>query len=82
MDIGLQDPNNGFFYFKRGPSYAVQTTYQWAAGAHYQPFTGDFNADGKTDIGLKDPNNGLFYFRENQPARSFENQSTYQWAAG
>jgi surface antigen len=78
--IALYDSQNGVFYFKDGPSYNDQTTYQWAAGSNYQPFVGDFNGDGYSDIGLRDENTGMIYIKYG-PAYG-KNQHTYQWVAG
>jgi surface antigen len=50
-----------------------------SAAYHYQPFAGDFNADGIGDIGLRDSNNGTFYIKHGP---NFSDQISYQWAAG
>jgi cell wall-associated NlpC family hydrolase len=78
-DIGLRDANTGIWFFKRGPGYNDQTTYQWAAGSNYQAFAGDFNGDGITDIELRDVDTGMIYIKHGP---DFNDQITYQWAPG
>jgi hypothetical protein len=83
-DIGLKDQNSGILYFltnqtTQTTTFGSQTTYQWAPGANYQAFVGDFNGDGVADIGLRDANNGIFYIKHGP---DYGDQVTYQWAPG
>ena len=66
-------------YIKHGPSFDDQVDYQWAAGANYQVFAGDFDGDSIGDIGLRDIDNGIFFIKH---GTGFADQVDYQWAAG
>ena len=58
------------------------TTFGWAAGAHYQPFVGDFDNDGYTDIGLRDYTNGAWHFARRVAPYQYAHQNSFSWVAG
>ena len=80
-DIGLRKIVSGVWYFKHGPNFGDQTTYNWGpgAGSDFEPIVGDFNGDGKWDIGLRRISTGVWYFKHGP---NFGDQTTYNWSSG
>lgn len=81
-DLGVRNAADGKWYFREstgsGQWSASETVISRAAGAHYQPYTGDFNGDGEWDIGMRDPNTGKFFFWMG-PSYA---QTVFEWTAG
>jgi hypothetical protein len=75
-DFGLRDVKSGMFYFRYGPGFTQQTTFQWDNTADYQAFAGDFNGDNQVDAGLRNQQTGMFYARYGP---SFTTQTEYLW---
>ena len=73
------------YYFTDGANLGSNftATFNWAAGANYQSFTGDFNGDGYNDIGLRDTANGTWYFAQRATGSfSFTNNDNLTWGTG
>jgi hypothetical protein len=73
----MRDPNTGVFFWRLGPNFVSQSSFQRAPGAHYQPHAGDFNGDGIWEIGMRDPTTGTFFWRLGPTFVT--NQSIYNW---
>jgi|GEM_PF-2615047 len=83
-DIGFYNPNgNGdwFIWYGDGKgSFSDQTAFHWGVFKNSQPFTGDFNGDGKWDIGLYNPNgNGDWFIQYSEGNGQFQNQTSFSW---
>ncbi|CAM1365363.1 FG-GAP repeat domain-containing protein [Tenacibaculum xiamenense] len=81
-DIGLYNPNGlgnwYILYNTGGGAFGNQTAFNWGVFSNNNPFTGDFNNDGKGDIGFYNPNNMYnWYIQYGHGTGGFGNQTAW-----
>ncbi len=88
-NLAIRNADDGvwsFKYYHSGESLTgtnFTSSFNWAAGANYQSFVGDFNNDGYNDIGLRDTNTGTWYFAQRNPGSlTFSNNVNMSWGTG
>ncbi len=87
LDIGMRDTATGKIQVAiggAGNTYTPQTaTFNWATGANYQAFAGDFDRDGFGDVGIRNSSNGVIYLANgNGAAGVFNNNDNLLFSGG
>ncbi len=87
LDIGMRDTGTGKIQVATSNgsySYTPQTTtFNWAVGANYQVFAGDFDRDGFADVGIRNSDNGVMYLANgNGAAGVFNNNDNLLFSGG